>query len=187
MSGFYVDIGAFDPVQFSNTNLFYQRGWKGINIEPNPDNFTRFKKLRPRDTNLNIGISDKSEKLIYYKFNAPALNTFDSEHAEMWNQSADYKITERIEVQTDTLLSVFNKHLPAGQEIDFMSVDCEGFDLKVIQSNDWSVYRPELLLVEESIFDNNTLEDSEIYKYLKSVQYSLATITSGTMIYKRNS
>ena len=184
--GFYVDIGAFDPIQFSNTNLFYQQGWNGINVEPNPDNFDRFNKLRPRDINLNVGISDRNEKLVYYKFNAGALNTFDKEHAESWDKTSEYKISEQIEIQTYTLEEILDKYMPLNQPIDFLSVDCEGFDLKVIQSNNWQKYRPELVLVEESIFDNNSLQESPIYIFLKSVNYDLATITSGTMIYKRN-
>ncbi|MBX9852462.1 MAG: hypothetical protein K2X86_11990 [Cytophagaceae bacterium] len=53
---------------------------EGINIEPNPDQFERFNKLMPEDINLNLGISDKKDRLTYYKFNAPALNTFDKKH-----------------------------------------------------------------------------------------------------------
>ena len=37
MNGFFVDVGAFDPIKYSNTYLFYKKGWRGINIEPNPD------------------------------------------------------------------------------------------------------------------------------------------------------
>ena len=62
-NGYYVDIGAFDPVIFSNTNLFYQNNCEGINIEPNPENFERFKKFRTRDINLNLGISDEKNIL----------------------------------------------------------------------------------------------------------------------------
>jgi FkbM family methyltransferase len=182
--GFFVDVGAYDPVLYSNTNLFYQKGWTGLNIEPNPDNFEKFKKLRSKDVNLNIGISDTEQILTYYKFDSPAINTFDKEHAELWDKTTEYKIIDKIEVQTFPLVEVLNRYLPPNQQIDFMSIDCEGFDLKVLKSNNWLKFRPKLLLVEESIVENMSLENSEIYSFLKSVNYNLATITSGTMIYK---
>ena len=56
-NGFYVDIGAYDPVLFSNTYFFYLNGWNGINIEARPGSRAAFQKVRPRDTNLEMGIS----------------------------------------------------------------------------------------------------------------------------------
>ncbi|MHB8276898.1 MAG: hypothetical protein ACYDIA_04500 [Candidatus Humimicrobiaceae bacterium] len=46
--GFYVDIGANDPHMFSNTKRFYLRGWTGINIEPNVDNWQKLSSYRKR-------------------------------------------------------------------------------------------------------------------------------------------
>ncbi len=63
-NGFYVDIGATIKFRFSNTQLFYNQGWNGINIEPNPDYFKFFKKYRKNDINLNIGLS-KHEEVLY--------------------------------------------------------------------------------------------------------------------------
>jgi hypothetical protein len=63
--GFYVDIGAYHPFQYSNTQLFYSRGWRGINIEPNPDQFVFFPQYRPQDTNLNLAVGNAGEALTY--------------------------------------------------------------------------------------------------------------------------
>src|ERR1041384_3211716 len=49
--GFYVDIGASDPMIGSVTKIFYDRGWSGINIEPS-STFPRLAAARPRDVNL---------------------------------------------------------------------------------------------------------------------------------------
>ena len=57
--GFYVDVGAHHPRRFSNTYFFYRKGWKGINIEPNPEAIHAFQSDRKRDTNLQCGISDR--------------------------------------------------------------------------------------------------------------------------------
>ena len=58
-SGFYIDIGAFHPSKFSNTYYFYLRGWSGINIDPQPGVKSLFDKMRPRDINLELAISDQ--------------------------------------------------------------------------------------------------------------------------------
>lgn len=55
--GFYVDIGAFHPKIFSNTYLFYKRGWRGICVEPNPEAKWKFGLVRPRDVFVNVGVS----------------------------------------------------------------------------------------------------------------------------------
>lgn len=55
--GFYVDVGAHHPFRFSNTYLFYQKGWRGINIDAMPNSMRLFNRFRPRDINLECGIS----------------------------------------------------------------------------------------------------------------------------------
>ena len=75
--GLYVDVGAHHPVRFSNTANLYQKGWTGINIEPNQETIKAFKKIRSKDINLNIAISTIKKSCIYYKFKEPALNTTD--------------------------------------------------------------------------------------------------------------
>ena len=57
--GFYIDIGANDPIVDSMTKEFYKIGWHGINIEPVPYLYKLYKKLKPRDINLGIAIGDK--------------------------------------------------------------------------------------------------------------------------------
>src|SRR5688500_4139273 len=75
-NGFYVDVGAHHPQFDSNTYLFYKRGWSGINIDAMPNSMKLFNRLRPRDINLELAISKKSEELTYYLFNTPQLNGF---------------------------------------------------------------------------------------------------------------
>jgi FkbM family methyltransferase len=65
-NGFYVDVGANDPEIDSVTKLFYDRGWRGINIEPNPVPFRRLAARRPRDINLNVGASNTAGELTFY-------------------------------------------------------------------------------------------------------------------------
>src|SRR5882762_10139599 len=146
--GFYVDVGAHHPRRFSNTYFFYRKGWKGINIEPNPEAIHAFQSDRKRDTNLQCGISDRPGRLMYYSFDEPALNTFDQALAKSRIASTPYKLVGTSSIPVERLESVLSKHVPANRPIDFLSVDAEGLDFSVLQSNDWTRYRPSCVLVE---------------------------------------
>ena len=61
--GFYIDVGANDPTLFSVTKFFYDRGWRGINIEPLPDKCALLAEMRPRDINLCVGLGAEHGKL----------------------------------------------------------------------------------------------------------------------------
>ena len=80
--GFYVDVGAHHPKRFSNTYLFYKKGWTGINIDAMPGSMKSFNKLRKRDINIEKPVSDKKQILTYYAFNESALNGFSKELSE---------------------------------------------------------------------------------------------------------
>jgi len=60
--GRYLDVGANDPIRFSNTNLLYKLGWSGVNVEPNPRLFQRLQKYRVNDINLNLLVGNSSVK-----------------------------------------------------------------------------------------------------------------------------
>ncbi len=182
--GFFVDVGAHHPYRYSNTLHFYQQGWRGINIEPTPGAIKAFNVFRRHDINLNIGISEKKEKLTFYCFNEPALNGFSKEVSLERNSGANpYFITKEIEVETYPLAEVLDTYLPAGQKIDFLSIDVEGLDLQVLESNNWDKYKPSYILVEDRIdFDN--LSESEVYRYLKEKGYQLVAKTFRTLLFK---
>lgn len=182
--GFFVDIGAHHPYRFSNTLYFYKQGWRGINVEPTPGAIQAFNRFRKRDINLNIGVSSKKDKLTFYCFNEPALNGFSKELSTERNaDSSKYKIIQELPIETYPLAEILDTHLPKGQNIDFLTIDVEGLDLQVLQSNNWTKYKPEHILVEDRIdFDN--LADSEIYSYLKEQGYQLVAKTLRTLFFK---
>lgn len=146
--GFYVDVGAHHPQRFSNTYAFYLRGWRGINIEARPGAMREFNQVRPRDINVEAAISAETQSLTYFEFDEPALNTFSEETAGRMLKLGRYKIVDRKTIRTRTLADVLNEHLPAGQQIDFLTVDVEGLDEQVLRSNDWSKHRPRVIAAE---------------------------------------
>lgn len=169
--GFYVDVGAHHPVRFSNTYMFYKRGWRGLNIDAQPGSMRKFEKIRPRDINIECGVAGSAGRLKYFQFNEPALNTFD-EHEAALKDKPPYQLLDTIEVDVQRLDILLTHHLPAGQQIDFLSVDVEGKDEEVLRSNDWSRYRPRFILAETLRTDMLNLSACPVVQFLCSVGYT---------------
>ncbi len=180
--GFYVDVGAHHPKRFSNTYFFYRRGWRGINIEPNPEALALFHAHRKGDINLSFGVSDNECKLRYFMFNEPALNSFDQELSER-RQSETYKITGTRTIKVRPLSAILDQFLPTGTHINFLTIDVEGYDLRVLNSNDWSRYRPECVVVEAANFDLAAVTLEPVDKFLSQRNYRLVAKTFNTLFY----
>lgn len=183
-AGFYVDVGAHHPARFSNTYYFYKRGWTGVNIDAMPGSMRLFEKLRPKDTNLEAAISDRKKSLTYYMFNEPALNSFSEDLSAERDRKGNYRITNEIEIETLTLAGVLDTYLSESVEIDFLSVDVEGLELEVLKSNDWSRYKPKIVLIEHLNSYLPDLFNCEVYEFLVSKGYSLFAKTLDTVFYK---
>lgn len=169
--GTYVDIGAYDPTRFSNSNRFYKRGWKGINIEPDPKRIKNFYKERSRDTNLNIGIANKNGVLKFYKFEPNTLSTFSKNSANTYKKQG-YNLSEVIEIPTQRIADVLSR-CSMGKKIDFFSIDTEGFDLEVLKSNDWKRFQPRVICVEAGKEVENFLSDLGYKKVYQSATNSV--------------
>lgn len=185
--GFYVDVGAHHPKRFSNTYLFYKMGWQGINIDANPGSMEEFDKIRPRDLNLERAISDKNEKVRFYIFNEPALNTFSHEEANKKNGLWQYRVIDEIEIQTFRLSELLQEYINSDQRIDFLNIDVEGYDFKVLKSIDWAIHKPSVILIESLNLNLEEIGRSEICQFLKSKSYRLLAKTFNTLIFKIDS
>jgi len=182
--GFYVDVGAHHPVRFSNTYLFYKRGWRGINIDAMPGSMKKFKRLRPRDINVECGVAGSAGKLMYHRFNEPALNTFDATEAQHKNK-LPYRLLDTVEVAVERLDTLLGRHLPAGQQIDFLSVDVEGKDEEVLRSNDWNRYRPRFILAETLRTDMLSVGECPVVRFLCGVGYKPVGKAYNTSFFER--
>lgn len=182
--GFYIDVGAHHPIRFSNTFNLYQRGWIGINIEPNKKNIRYFEKYRPRDINLNIAINNNNKKTVYYQFNDPALNTTD---IKIKNLRVKHGLAyKKNKINTDTLKNVLLEHCKKNQIIDLLKIDVEGNELEVLKSNDWSTFVPKVIICEFINVDVEKLLSNQVYKFLKKKNYLLfcKLLQNGIFIHK---
>ncbi|OPZ99031.1 MAG: hypothetical protein BWY70_01082 [Bacteroidetes bacterium ADurb.Bin408] len=164
--------------------MFYERGWRGINIEPNCDLLQNFHKLRPDDINLGVGVFNVPGELIFYKFKEASLNTFDPIVGEDRIEKLDLFI-EKVPVQVKRLDTILDEYAN-GREIDLLNIDVEGFDMEVLQSNNWDKYKPLIICVEDYIIDiDRYIEESEKHKFLKKIGYKLVSKVVDSLIYSR--
>jgi len=151
-SGFYVDIGANHPVIDSVTKLFYIKGWRGINIEPNPILANLLKADRSQDLTITKGVGDKKGNATLRIYtNGDGLSTYsDDVKAEKGTiYDGIKKEYDDVETEIDTLEGIFNS-VPDLKRIDFMKIDVEGLEYAVLSGNDWKTYRPELICIESN-------------------------------------
>ena len=146
--GSYIDVGANDPDRGNVTKRFYLAGWRGINIEPNPEVFAVLDRARPGDVNLNVGIADQRGHLTFYRFrDSSGLSTFDRDIAERHHRERGL-VYEELDVAVMTLDDVLAEHAAGGRSISFMSVDVEGYERHVLASVDLAKHPIAVIMVE---------------------------------------
>ncbi len=142
-TGFYVDIGANHPEHDSVTKHFSDRGWRGVNVEPGryyPDLVSQ----RPRDTNLNIAVSDAAGPVTFYEGASPGLAGLVPDVPENLRLLVGERTARTVPALP--LHQVLSQYAPG--TIDFLSIDVEGHEHVVLASNDWTRHRPRVVIVE---------------------------------------
>jgi FkbM family methyltransferase len=181
--GFFVDIGANHPYIYSNTYLFYLKGWRGINVDATPGTKKLFDATRPGDINLETGVSLDQKEMDFYTFENSVFNTMDKKTAEEHCKFFSMTVQKIISIKTATLAEILAVHLPPAQKIDFMSIDVEGLDMEVLRSNDWNKYKPEVLAVECLYTDSENINNLETVIYLKRLGYSFFAKSISTFFF----
>ena len=187
-NGNYVDVGCQHPIRNNNTYLLFKRGWRGINIDLDKINIELFNYNRPNDYNINSAVSDKIEEvdLFYYHQKSP-INTLSKDVSNKHNA----KIEKVIKIKTNTLTKIIeNTQI---KEIDILSIDVEGFELKVLNGLDFTKYKPKVIIIEfldmhatkwEIPFNNfDNVINSKIYKFLISKNYKFVNWVNGDLVF----
>jgi FkbM family methyltransferase len=146
--GFYIDVGAQDPVKESVTKFFYEQGWRGINIEPVAPWFEKLKADRPEDVNLRIALGSKPGRLPLFEIGDTGLSTTVPEIAALHRQ-AGYDPKAGHEVEVDTLDAVCARH--GVGTVHFLKIDVEGAEAEVLQGLSLDKIRPWIILVEATV------------------------------------
>lgn len=176
-NGVLVDVGAADGITNSNSRfLIKNNNWSGILIEPHPDYFKNLTDLYENNTNIklyNNGVFNKNCVLPFYQFGNSEIgqiSTFSEDFRQRQIINYGDKYQTPINVECLTLAKILSENNLSN--IDYMSVDCEGVDMEVLDSNNWGAFRPKLISVEHSMDENvlnNFMESKNYIKIFKNV------------------
>ena len=145
--GFYVDLGAFDPIRSSNTYMLHLMGWRGMNVDANPEIISRYRRLRPNDINIASGVSDRNEVLPFHYFNVRGASSFDPKQVERMKKKR-FRELKVEDIPCRDVNELLAEYLPKGSEINYLNIDLEGYDERVALHLDLERFRPEILTVE---------------------------------------
>ena len=168
----YIDIGAYNPTELSNTFLFYRKGGRGVCIEPDPTLYALIKRKRPKDVCLNIGVgSSEATKADFYMMTAKSLNTFSKEVAQRYESYGIHRIERVLQIPILPVNDVIRQYCSASPNL--VSLDAEGLDLEILRSFDTDVLRPEVFCVETLTYtqDNSEAKVKEIVDLMKTKGY----------------
>lgn len=157
--GFYVDVGANHPHFHSVTKLFYDKGWRGINYEPNQKLYDQLSQHRAGDTNVRAGVGDKKGSLMMRIFHSQdgleGISTLSKKMVKEYEEHESVDTADYVDQNVDIVTLKEDLRLRKVRHIHFMKIDVEGYEYAVIKGNDWVKFRPELLCIEA----NHVLQD----------------------------
>jgi FkbM family methyltransferase len=160
--GVFIELGAHDGLSQSNTAMLeFTRGWKGLLIEPSPSAYELCKINRPESISLNYACvsNEYTDTIARGDFNGKTMSSVDGLRLQE-NKTI-------IEVPAITLEAILDKYTTY-KNINFLSLDTEGYELNILKGLNLDKYRPQYMLIE--IYSKDY---KEIYDYLESKQYIL--------------
>ncbi|WP_194724409.1 FkbM family methyltransferase [Noviherbaspirillum malthae] len=143
-NGFYIDVGANDPVVDSVTLAFYQQGWHGINVEPMRQYYEQLQAQRPRDTNLQLAVGAGPGNITFYDIPDTGLSTMEPNVARQHIEAGRNVVETNIEVLP--LSEICARHVTG--PIHFLKIDVEGFEAEVLRGMSFKSWRPWILVIE---------------------------------------
>ncbi|OHC27615.1 MAG: methyltransferase [Pseudomonadales bacterium RIFCSPLOWO2_12_59_9] len=170
--GRYIDVGANHPARDSVTKAFYERGWRGINIEPVEHYFDALCEERADEINLCLAVAPKEGELTFYEDRETGLSTLSEEMRDI-QHSTGIQFVSRT-VQCRRLDSICAEHMPEDAPFHFLKIDVEGFEQQVLESMDFQRWRPWIVILE-SAFDKTPdwegmlLSEGYLYAYCDGI------------------
>jgi FkbM family methyltransferase len=144
-NGRYVDIGAQDPVVDSVSLAFYERGWRGIHVEPNAAYARKLRESRPDEAVVQAAIASRPGSRRFFEIPGTGLSTLDEKIAARHAQ-AGFEVSET-RVQCVTLDAVLEQGRPV---VHWLKIDVEGFERQVLAGWRSSPLRPWVVVIEST-------------------------------------
>ncbi len=185
--GIYLDIGCFHPFMYSNTCLLNKKGWRGINLDINPTSIDLFNISRPKDINLCTTISEQKKIFdIYYDDPFSPMNTLDKEfYKSLKNKSL--KEAKKLTVESKSIKEILDIS-KIKQNIDFINIDVEGMDYKILKDINLNQLKPALISIETHNVDGSASKDFEsIIKLMNENGFSIHKRVGPTTLFSFSS
>ena len=180
-NGFYIDIGAGKPKSGSNTQIFYLRsGWQETLVDPIARNVRILKLLRPKDLVLESLVGSGKGPTKFWEFEPYEYSTVVKSVADRVLSIDGVRLkscTDRSIISLDEITKNSEFLSPT-----LLTIDCEGFDLEVLESNNWNRFRPTVICIEEWDFKFGA-EEGQIGTYLLNLNYSRFAFTGLSSIF----
>ena len=183
--GTYVDIGCHHPFKLNNTYLLYKKRWDGLNIDLMKINIDLFNIWRPRDKNICAAISSKNKTSSVYIPNNNILSTEISiveSYANMIKEHFKNSFIKK-KIKVFTFENIIKNHKIKLEKFDFLKIDIEGEDYKVLKNINLKKYNPELICIEDRIEKEEN--KNKIDKYLRSIKYKLIFRSPVNLFYQK--
>jgi hypothetical protein len=180
----YLDLGAYLPILANNTYLLYEKGSRGVLVEPNVDLIAELRAKRPGDVVLNVGVGLTEQTAAdYYCLSLPEWNTFDKNEAEtrVRENGGRVKIEKVVEMPLISINRIMTEYFPPGGP-DFLSIDIESLDLAVLKTVDFTRFRPKVMCVETPVAQTLGMEP-DTTNFLASHGYEVRGMTIANTIY----
>ena len=161
--------------------ILYQNGWRGINIDANEFSIDLFNFVRPHDVNFNIAISDKNEKIDFFSSKAHDPQSTASKFFLKYDYIDKNRKYNKKKIQAKTLDHVLKNSKYSGKKIDFLNIDVQGYDYKVLKSLNFKVYKPKYICVEIQFVNKN-----KIMNFLTRKKYKKVWTGINSYIFKRS-
>jgi FkbM family methyltransferase len=173
--GSYLDVGANHPIDFSNTYVFYEKGWSGYAVDGNSAYRNEWSEIRPRDRFLNEIVSDCRKSVSFEIFPDPTMSTIAQATGERYRLKFDDLKPNIIELEATTIFDIFQSYV--NNEVHLLNIDIEGEELNALRGAKLDIFRPGVICVEiknSSIYD---IQENEIFKYVDGFGYRLIAKT----------
>lgn len=170
-TGFYIDVGAGHPVADNVTFWFYERGWRGVVVEPQRKLADLYRHIRPRDTAVCALLGREEGEADLHVFDRlHGLSTTVHRHAESANEHEPHRI---VRLPVSTLAALCRDCAP--DTIDLLKIDVEGAEGDVLRGNDWRRFRPKMLVIEAiaPLSNEPAWEDWEAFVLAQDYEFCL--------------
>ena len=174
--GFYLDVGCYHPIKYSNTALLHNRGWQGINIDMNQTSIDLFNILRKKDKNICAAISNKNkEAVLYLDHKFSPINTFVKKFSDITSKTISFKNHSEKKIFTHRFSQIAQAQELQINQIDFLNIDAEAHDFEVLEGIELNFYNIKLICIE-MLDSQNQINEKKFKDYLIKYNYHLIKI-----------